>query len=276
MVIDAHQHFWKYHPQKHAWINDEMAVLKRDFLPPDLEPLYREHGIDGCVAVQAEQSEAETEFLLALAEQFDFIRGVVGWVDLRAKNIESRLAYYSRFDKLKGFRHIVQDEPGPGFMLQPEFLRGLGLLHRYGFTYDILIYPTQLDAALKVVERFPEQRFVVDHIAKPYIKAGGGMEQWAAYMKAIGSHANTYCKVSGLVTEADWRHWKAEDIFPFLDVVFEAFRPGRLMFGSDWPVCLLAASYGQVKGILEQYTEALSGPEKIAVWGGSAAAFYGL
>lgn len=275
MIIDAHQHFWQYSPQQHAWISDEMAVLKQDFLPAHLKAVYQQYGIDGCVAVQADQSEAETAFLLGLAEQHDFIKGVVGWVDLRAADVEERLQYFSGFTKLKGFRHIVQDEPAPDFMLRPDFQRGLALLQPYGFTYDILIYPTQLEAALKVVERFPGHHFVIDHIAKPYIRAGQ-MGAWAEYMKALAANPRVFCKISGLVTEADWRHWTVESFFPYLDIVFEAFGTERLMFGSDWPVCLLAADYGQVKGILERYAKPLSGREKAGIWGGNAAAFYGL
>lgn len=275
MVIDAHQHFWIYHPQKHAWINNAMGVLKRDFLPAGLKAIYREHGINGCVAIQAEQSEAETNFLLGLAEQHDFIQGVVGWVDLRADNIDERLQHFSRFEKLKGFRHIVQDEPDPNFMLRPDFQRGLSLLPQYGYTYDILVYPTQLEAALKLVDRFPDHHFVIDHIAKPYIKAGQ-IGEWAEYMKAISAHPQVFCKISGMVTEADWGGWKVEGFFPYLDVVFEVFGPDRLLFGSDWPVCLLAADYGQVKSILEQYMAPLSGWEKAGIWGGNAVAFYGL
>ena len=275
MRIDAHQHFWKYHPQKHAWINDEMTVLKRNFLPTDLQKIYQANGIDACVAVQADQSEEETEFLLQLAYQNDFIKGVVGWVDLRAKDIEQRLSQYTRFPKLKGFRHVVQSEPDPNFMLGEAFQHGLSLLLTYNFTYDILIFPTQLEAAIKTVQNFPNQKFVLDHIAKPYIKIGK-IEEWEKHISQLAGYPNVYCKISGMVTEADWQNWQQSDFVPYLDVVFEAFGTDRLMFGSDWPVCLLGGAYTEIKGILEQYIAKRSQEDSAKIFGENASAFYGL
>ena len=273
MNIDAHQHFWQYDPARHGWINDKMAVLKRDFLPADLEKVYAANGIDGCVAVQADQSEEETTFLLDLAAEYAFVKGVVGWVDLRAENLAERLAHFSQFSRLCGFRHVVQSEPDPDFMLREDFRRGLARLHDYDFTYDILIYPTQLEAALQTVRDFPLQKFVIDHIAKPHIKSGE-IDAWARVMREIARSENVWCKVSGMVTEADWDNWKYDDFVPYLDGVFEAFGEQRLMFGSDWPVCLLAGNYERVKGLLARYLGEASAQSP--VWGANAIAFYGL
>lgn len=275
MIVDAHQHFWFYNAQKHAWINDEMAVLKRNFLPTDLQAIYQENGIDACVAVQADQSEAETDFLLELAAEYDFIKGVVGWVDLRSEQIEERLAHYAQFPKLKGFRHVVQDELDPEFMLGKHFSEGLSLLSKYNFTYDILIFPTQLEAAIKTVQRFPKQKFVLDHIAKPYIKEGK-IVTWEKHIRELANHSNVYCKVSGMVTEADWRNWNQEDFIPYLEVVFEAFGVDRIMFGSDWPVCLLGAQYTEMKDIVENYLSNYPKEGHARIFGQNAADFYGL
>ncbi|MEM0991616.1 MAG: amidohydrolase family protein [Bacteroidota bacterium] len=275
MQIDAHQHFWSYDPQKHAWIDDSMAKLKRDFLPDDLWQIYQANGIDGCVAVQADQSEAETDFLLQLAAQHDFIKGVVGWVDLRADTVEERLAHYAQFPKLKGFRHVVQDEPDPNFMLRTDFQRGISLLQPYQFTYDILIFPTQLEAAIKTVRQFPAQQFVLDHIAKPYIKKGE-IEVWRDHIQELANHPNVYCKISGMVTEADWNKWTYEDFVPYLDVVFHAFGTARILFGSDWPVCLLGGSYQTVKSIVDQYVSQYNDDVQASIFGANAAKFYRL
>lgn len=273
MKLDSHQHFWQYDPQKHSWIEDNMAVLKRDFLPPDLQVIYDANGIDGCIAVQADQSEAETLFLLELAEEYSFIKGVVGWVDLRADQVEDRLAYFAQFPRLCGFRHVVQAEPDPNFMLRGDFRKGLSRLHDFGYTYDILIFPTQLEAAIQTVKDFPLQPFVIDHIAKPYIKTGE-IEAWARAMREIASFDHVSCKVSGMITEASWAAWSYEQLLPYLDVVFEAFGEDRILFGSDWPVCLLAGTYEQVKGVLERYLGESSANSP--VWGKNAAQFYQL
>lgn len=275
MTIDAHQHFWRYESARHDWIAEDMRILRRDHLPAELEDIYRQHGIDGCVSVQVEQSAAETDFLLQLAEAHDFIRGVVGWVDLRVEQLTERLDRYAGLDKLVGFRHIAQSEPSPNFLLRPDFRRGISRLASYGFTYDILIYPHQMGAALELVRQFPRQRFVIDHLAKPYIREGY-YDGWALLMRALARYDNVWCKVSGLVTEADWANWKYEDFIPYLDLVFEVFGPYRLMYGSDWPVSRLGGEYGRVKGILERYTATLSRAEQQAFWGGTATDFYGL
>ncbi|RDV16947.1 amidohydrolase [Pontibacter diazotrophicus] len=273
--VDAHQHFWKFDPVRDSWITDDMASIRRDFGPEDLQPVLRQHGFDGCVAVQADQSEAENDFLLTYADRYDFIKGVVGWVDLRAENIQERLNHYAGFGKMKGFRHVLQGEPDRALMLQPEFKRGISQLSGYGFTYDILIFPDQLRYAKELVAAFPEQPFVVDHLAKPNI-SGQEIEAWARDMKAIAQYENVYCKLSGMVTEADWQHWKKEDFIPYLDVVVQAFGTNRIMYGSDWPVCLVAASYEEVLSIVEDYFSAFSQAEQAAFFGGNASRFYKL
>lgn len=275
MRVDSHQHFWRYHPVRDAWITDEMALLKRDFLPADLLPELRANGIDACVAVQADQSEEETRFLLDLAENHHEVAGVVGWVDLLEDTVEERLAHFSQSRKLRGFRHIVQAEADDRFLMRKEFLRGIGMLSRFGFTYDILIYARHLHVANEFVQQFPEQKFVVDHIAKPQIKARE-LDGWSRGIRAIARHPNVWCKVSGLVTEADWKRWRASDFRPYLDVVFEAFGVDRLMFGSDWPVCLLGGNYAKVKAIVDDYTQSFSAADKDKLFGGNAVRFYGL
>lgn len=275
MKIDSHQHFWKYHPINDGWINEEMKVIKRDFLPFDLEPLLKENQFDGCVAVQADQSEEETQFLLDLSKDNDFIKGVVGWVDLRAENIEERLEYFAKYEKLKGFRHIVQAEQDINFMLLERFQDGISKLNKFDFTYDILIFPMHLQNAKKLVAKFPEQKFVIDHLAKPDFKQND-FAAWEKGIRAISQFPNVMCKVSGLVTEADWKNWKYEDFVFCLDVVFSAFGVDRLMYGSDWPVSLLAAEYSECVNIIEKYMSNFSDEDKRKVFGENAARFYGL
>ncbi|GAB3172691.1 amidohydrolase family protein [Telluribacter humicola] len=274
MTIDAHQHFWIFDPERDAWITPEMEVIRRNFLPADLGPVLRANGIDGCVAVQAAQSEAETQFLLQLSEANSFVKGVVGWVDLRADNLYDRLEFYSQFEELKGFRHVVQAEPD-SFLRQADFIKGVRQLVAFDYTYDILIYPTQLEAAAYFVEQLPEVKMVIDHLAKPYIK-DGRVDDWAAAMRRMARYPNVYCKVSGMVTEADWHLWKTEDFRPYLDVVFEAFGTDRLLFGSDWPVCLVATEYAEMKNILVEYMEGFSATEKEKIFGLNAVKFYNL
>src|SRR6266478_831307 len=275
MKIDSHQHFWRYDCLRYAWITDSMAVLKRDFLPEHLTWELTANGIDASIAVQADQSENETMFLLHLAEKNERIAGVVGWVDLLSPRVAERLEHFSHSPKLRGFRHVAQYEPDDRFLARENFVNGVANLRTFGFTYDILVYPKQLPAAIELVTRLPEQRFVIDHCAKPEIKSGK-TEPWAAYMRKIAQHQNVFCKVSGLVTEGDWKHWKPDDFRPYLDVVFDAFGPDRLMFGSDWPVCLLAGTYGQVKQLIEAYVKDFSPADKEKIFGGNAALFYGL
>jgi L-fuconolactonase len=275
MIIDAHQHFWIYSSTKHAWIDERMGALKRDFLPVDLSQIYKKNAVSGCVAVQADSSEEETNFLLQLAKENAFIKGVVGWVDLQNENIEVRLDHYQSFEKLKGFRHVVQDEPDPNFMLREDFRRGLKALESFDYTYDILIYPHQLDAAIKTAQDFPKINFVLDHIAKPDIR-DSKIDNWLPKIKALAESSNVCCKVSGMVTEAAWKNWHQDDFVPYLDVVVEAFGTDRLMFGSDWPVCLLSGSYEEVLGIVKAYMAQFSQRDQDHVFYKNALAFYQL
>lgn len=273
--IDAHQHFWKYDPVIYGWINEEMQILRQDLLPENLYPLLQQHHFDGCIVVQADQSETETLFQLENAQRYDFIRGVVGWVDLQAGNLNERLQYFQQFSQLKGFRHVLQDEQQRGLMLQPAFMQGVSQLKSFGFTYDILIHQDQLQYVPQFVGAFPEQAFVLDHLAKPDIK-NKQIADWKLEIAALGAYSNLYCKVSGMVTEADWKFWKYEDFVPYLDVVFEVFGVERLMFGSDWPVSTLAASYQQWVQVLEKYMAPFPEAEKALFWGDNAVRFYKL
>lgn len=275
MKIDSHQHFWNYVPAKHAWINTEMAVLKKDFLPQDIAPILFKYGIDGCVSVQADQSEQETEYLLDFADRYQFIKGVVGWVDLSAPDVENRLSHYKTFAKMKGVRHVLQDEKDIGFMLRPNFKQGISALKKFDLTYDILIYPEHLPNAIKLVKEFPDQPFVIDHLAKPVIRHKS-IREWRNQIRAIASFENVHCKVSGMTTEAEWLDWHIEDFEPYTDVVLEAFGPKRLMFGSDWPVCTLASRYGEVMEIAQLCSTKFSVDEQALFWGKNAADFYHL
>lgn len=275
MKIDSHQHFWRYDAVRDAWITDSMAVLKRDFMPEHLGVELVANGINASIAVQAAPSENDTKFLLDLAEKNSRVAGVVGWVDLLSSRVGERLEYFSHFSKLRGFRHIVQAEPDDRFLVRENFVKAVAQLRAFGFTYDILIYPRQLPAAIDLVARLPQQYFVIDHCAKPEVKSGK-LSPWAAQMREIAQHKNVFCKVSGLVTEADWKHWKAKDFKPYLDVIFGAFGTERLMFGSDWPVCLLAGTYGRVKQLIEDYVKGFSPADTEKIFGGNAARFYGL
>ena len=275
MKIDSHQHFWKYHPVNDAWISDDMKVIQQDFMPADLLPLLRKNDIDGCIAVQADQSEEETHFLLGLADENDFIKGVVGWVDFRSEIIEERLQYFSQFKMLKGFRHIVQGEAEDDFLLREDFCNGIAQLEKYNFTYDLLILPKHLHYAAEFVKRFPKQSFVIDHLAKPNFK-GNNFSDWELGIEELATYKNLYCKVSGMITEADWKNWQEEDFSYCLDVLVANFGIDRLMFGSDWPVSLLAASYEQSCRIVENYFTKFSKEDQYKIWGVNAMKFYHL
>lgn len=274
MKIDAHQHFWRYDAAQYPWI-PEGSPLHRDWLPADLAKLQAPLGFDGSVAVQARQGIEESDWLLGLADADPRVKAVVGWVDLRSPDVAKDLARLARHPRFAGVRHVVQDEPDDDFMVRPDFLRGISMLRRFDLTYDILIYPRQLPAALQLVAQFPDQPFVLDHIAKPGIK-DGALSPWREQIRELARSENVLCKVSGMVTEADHRAWKAADFRPYLDVVFEAFGPSRLMWGSDWPVCLFAAGYAQCIELLGDYAGALGDAEKEALFGGNCARFYGI
>jgi L-fuconolactonase len=273
--VDAHQHFWKFDPVRDSWITEDMAVIRRNFGPEDLQPVLEQHGFDGCVLVQSAETEHENEFLLEQARKHDFIRGMVGWVDFFAESLEEQLAQYASSVKLKGFRYILQGAKDRALMLRPEFMQGIRKLLQHGFTYDVLIFPDQLKYTAEFVAAFPDQPFVIDHMAKPYIK-DGKIDEWKRDIEAVAKHENVCCKVSGMVTEADWKNWKKVDFTPYMDVVVEAFGTDRLMYGSDWPVCLVAATYGEMLSIVQDYFSAFSNEEQDAVFGGNAVRFYNL
>jgi len=275
MFVDAHQHFWIYNPDEYDWISDSMADVRRDFLPKDLRPELDRNGFRGSVVVQTRQTIKETFWLLELAEEFSWILGVVGWVDLCSKDVRSQLAALAKHRKLVGIRHIVQSEPDDQFLLRPDFLRGVSALQDFDLAYDILIKPKHLTVAAEFAERFPNQRFILDHLAKPSIKEGE-IEDWASKIRQLASFPNVFCKLSGLVTEADWQHWTHEQITPYLDVAFECFGAKRLLIGSDWPVCLVAASYKSVLYVIKKYLESHVRATQTAVLAGNAEAFYRL
>lgn len=273
--IDAHQHFWKFDPIRDTWIPDEMALLRKDFLPPQFAPLLQQNGFDGCMTVQVEQAEIENVFQLENAKKNEFIKGIVGWIDLQAKNVRQKLSYYTQFKKLKGFRHILQGEAQRDLMLKTEFLRGIKALSGYDYTYDILIFPDQLKFTNEFVAQFPQQKFVIDHLAKPYIKSKK-IDGWKNDIQQVAKHENVYCKISGFITEADMKHWKEEDFIPYFDVVVESFGINRIMFGSDWPVCLGGADYNTVVNITKKYFSSFTKNEQDKFFGDNAIKFYNL
>ena len=275
MRIDSHHHFWHYNPDEHIWMTDQMASLKRDYLPEDLQPLLGQTGIQGTVAVQARQNLDETEWLLKLSDENDFVKGVVGWVDLKSPDVGAQLETYSQHPNLKGVRHVLHDEPDDRYALQRDFLRGLGRLREFDLTYDLLLFPRHLPVAIEVVEQFPDQPFVLDHISKPFIKEGV-LSPWDRDIRELAKFDNVWCKVSGMVTETAWKQWQVADFRPYLDVVCDCFGTDRLMFGSDWPVCTLSGTYGEVVHIVEDYIQQFPDEVQERLMGGSAAAFYGI
>jgi L-fuconolactonase len=272
MRLDAHQHFWSYDAAQYPWIPPG-SPLHRSWLPDDLAALQQPLGFDGSIAVQARQVVEESDWLLGLADKHANVKGVVGWVDLRSDRVEADLERLARHPKFVGVRHVVQEEPDVDFMLGQDFQRGISKLQAHGLTYDILIYPKQLAAAIRLAENFPEQPFVLDHVAKPFIKAGVS-EPWATQLRQLAQLPNVHCKVSGMLTEADHQAWRPEQFRPYLDTVFEAFGPARLMYGSDWPVCLFAGSYEQAYRLVDDYARGLTDQQRAGLFGGNAAAFY--
>ncbi|HXB29173.1 MAG TPA: amidohydrolase family protein [Puia sp.] len=274
-IIDAHQHYWEFDPDRDRWITEEMKILQNNYLPSDAEILFNQNHISGSVAVQADSSESENQFLLELASHYPFIRGVVGWIDLQSVDLEERLKYYQKFPRLKGFRHLLQGEKQRDIMLNPDFKKGVGLLNKYEFSFDLLIMQDQLGFAEILAAAFPDQRFVIDHMAKPPIK-NGMIAEWRSAMKKFAALKNVYCKISGMVTEADFEFWQKEDFLPYINTVLETFGTKRIMFGSDWPVCLQAGSYEEVKQIAEEYFKSFSYSEQSDFFGGNAISFYRL
>ena len=273
--IDTHQHFWKYSEEEYRWIGSGMDILKRDYLPQDLKPLIDAQGVTHTIAVQARQTLEETEWLLDLADSNPFIAGIVGWVDLCDSKINEQLERFSQRKKLRGVRHVLHDEPDDCYILGDHFQRGIEHLKRRGLTYDLLIRPPQIEGAIQTCQRFPEQLFIVDHIAKPPIKERK-MEPWRTLIQRLAACPNVYCKVSGMVTEADRNVWKPEDLHPYMDVIFECFGTKRIVIGSDWPVCLLAAPYDRVMNAPSEYIQALSNDEQKDIWENNACTFYGI
>ena len=274
MKIDAHQHFWIFNEEEYDWIEETDQVLRRDFLPNNLLSILKSNGIDKSIAVQARQSKVETDWLLSLAAEDNIIAGVVGWIDLKAKDIEEQLHQYHNNSILKGFRHVLQGEEDPNFMLDSAFINGLKCLSVNDYSYDLLILAKQLPQTLALVEQLPNLRLVVDHIAKPDIKNSKDFSEWAKGMRLLSQFENVYCKVSGMVTEADVKNWKAQDFTPFLNTVFNTFGPDRIMFGSDWPVCLLGGSYNDIKQIVADYVDVNFPSYQDKIFGDNAATFY--
>jgi L-fuconolactonase len=273
MRLDSHQHLWHYSPTEHTWMTDQMAILKRAFLPHDLWPLLASIHFDGCVAVQARQNLEETRWLLELADQHDFIKGVVGWVDLRSEDLGHQLERFAAHPKLAGVRHIVHDEPDDNFMLRPDFRRGISQLKEFDLTYDLLLFPRHLKVAVKLVEEFSEQPFVLDHLAKPKI-AEQLFSPWQEDLHQLAKLPNVTCKLSAMVTEAKWNHWRPSDFHRYLDITYAAFGWSRLMIGSDWPVCTLAGEYQPVMNIVIDYVQQFPAETQAAILGENCARFY--
>ncbi len=276
MRLDAHQHFWHYTPANFPWITGTaMEVLRRDYLPHDLEPLLKQTGFDGTIAVQAQQNTDETAWLLEQARHYPFIRGVVGWVDLQSPTVADDLVRFTSHSRLVGIRHIVHDEPDDEFLLREAFMRGVSRLSEHGLTYDLLLFPKHLPPATRFVDRFPHQPFVLDHIAKPRIR-DGVFAPWEDDLRRLADRKNVSCKLSGMVTEARWGAWRPEDFHRYLDIVFEAFGPERLMIGSDWPVCTLSSDYASTMKIVTDYVERFPPAVRDAILGGNGGRIYSL
>ena len=276
MKIDAHQHFWLYNSIDYSWIDDDMLVLKHDFLPVDLEPALIKAGFSGSVVVQARQTMEETRWLLQLAAKHPFIKGVVGWVDLCSQNnLRSKLDEFCKSGKLVGVRHVVHDEKEDDFMLHDNFLKGISLLKDYNLTYDLLLFPRHLPVADMVVSMFPEQKFVLDHLSKPLIR-NQILSPWKEDITRLARHRNVWCKLSGMVTEADWKNHPKEHFTPYLKTVFEAFGEDRLMTGSDWPVCLVAGNYTETVDIVKNFLTGMKEETTLKILGQNCIDFYGL
>jgi L-fuconolactonase len=273
--IDSHQHFWKFDPVRDSWINEDMEKIRRDFLPKDLSVEISKANIEGTIAVQADESEAETLFLLEIAAENDFIKGVVGWVELKHELVDVQLHEWKKYPKLKGFRSIIQGRPDDFYFKNKAFQHGMRSLTRHQFTFDLLVYHDQLPAAIQFMEKFPDQAFMLDHLGKPAVKAGE-IKKWKEHIRVMAQHPRTFCKLSGLVTEADWKKWRYEDLSPYLEIAGEYFGVERLCFGSDWPVCLLAGRYEEIWGILTRFLEQVNQEEREKIWGNNAANFYQL
>ena len=275
MIIDSHHHYWHYNPVEYDWIDDSMKVIRADFLPEKLEKAIQEAGVDGVVSVHARQSVEETDWLIELAHQNQFMKGVVGWLPLISDNIETYLLKYSGEPLLKGVRHVVQGEPDPEFILRSDFNRGVSLLKKYSLVYDILILERQLPNTIRFVDQHPDQVFVLDHIAKPLIERNE-LSPWKENIQELAKRNNVSCKISGMVTEADYQHWTPQQLLPYFEVILEAFGPDRLLFGSDWPVCLVATSYKSWADLVKDIISPFSETEQAKIMGGNALIIYDL
>jgi L-fuconolactonase len=273
--IDAHQHYWNYNSEDYGWMSSEMGVLKKDYLPEGLAAVQKPIGFEGAVAVQARQDIAESEFLMDLVFRYPNVKGVVGWVDLRSPAVDEDLENYSKHPTFVGVRHVIHDEEDDYFMMRPEFQRGISLLANYDLTYDLLLFEKHLSTAIQLVKQFPEQKFVLDHISKPRIKEQA-YEPWESDLKELAQLENVFCKLSGMVTEADWDNWTPDDIVPYIYLTLEAFGANRCMIGSDWPVCLVAGEYDKVMGVVTDAIANLSPGDQEAVLGKTCIDFYNL
>jgi L-fuconolactonase len=277
MIIDAHQHFWQFsQPFDYRWLDaPKLARIRRDYLPDDLAPLLRQAGVDRTVFVQTQHNLAENRWVLGLAEQYDWIAGVVGWVDLASPACEDQVLEFKAHPKFVGVRHITQDEPDDDFILRADVQRGLAVLEKHAVPFDLLFYVKHLRHAATVAARFPGLPLVIDHLAKPHIK-DRQIDDWLPHLQAAARFPNVHCKLSGLITEADWANWKPADLRPYMQAALEAFGPQRCLFGSDWPVCELAGSYVAVKEALVEALGPISEADRAAIFGGNAERFYGL
>jgi L-fuconolactonase len=273
--IDSHQHFWNYNEKDYPWLKDGLEMLRQNYVPENLKEELDKNGFSGSVAVQARQSVEETRWLLSLSRQYSFIRAVVGWIDLQSEKIEENLIEFAGERKFAGVRHVIHDERDINFMLRKEFQQGISYLEDYGLTYDLLIYPRHLKVAGELVKKFPGMKFVIDHIAKPAIREGT-TEPWSADLRKLAAYENVYCKLSGMVTEADWANWKPADFTPYMDVVLDAFGPEKIMIGSDWPVCLVAGTYGSVVNLVLDYIGQLSENEQQKIIRDTCMSFYSI
>ncbi len=271
-MIDSHVHFWIFDPIRDSWITEDMGVIRNDFMPNDIAPIYNELQIEGCIAVQADQTEEQNHFLLSLAAQNTLIKGIVGWVDLLNPNLEERLTYWKRHQKIKGFRHVLQAESND-FILNKQLAKGIQTLHKFGYTYDLLCYHTQMDAINKLVDQLPNQPLVLDHCGKPDVKTQA-LKTWDASIKMLAQNPNVYCKISGLLTEADWLNWTEIEIFTCFDIVFKHFGPDRIMYGSDWPVVLVSKPYADWFNLVKKYVSQFSEKERMKIFSGNAIKFY--
>jgi len=271
-MIDTHVHFWNFDPVRDSWINEDMQAIRKDFSPKNILRTFHDLKITGCIAVQANQTEQENDFLLSLAEHNELIKGIVGWVNLRDDNISERLNYWSHFKKIKGWRHVLQAEQSD-FFLSASFINGLKQLKNFGYTYDLLCYHDQLKDIIKMVEQVNEQPFILDHCGKPDLKSHN-LTDWEKQIQILASNPNVHCKISGLLVEADWKHWRETDVFKCFDVIFKHFGSQRVMYASDWPVVLLSRPYQDWFQLVKKYTHGFTILEKQQIFSDNAKLFY--